>query len=143
MIIYSHLGNGYPWSKEVKSAFERLARRQSEGDIYVSTTSKLLNYNLAHNGLVWKSETSSDGSVDIRITEVKDEVFGDFVPSQAELQGITFYTSNPDATRVWIGNEEVTSIQRNPKDFRRRLSVSIPLRRLAPLSEVLGETAGG
>jgi hypothetical protein len=144
MIIYSHLGNGYPWDTEVTSAFERVGRRQSEGHIYVSTTSKLLNYNLAHNGLVWESDTSPDGSVNIRIAKVRDEVFGDFVPSEADLQGITFYTPNPDATRIYIQEEEVETVERNPKDSLGRLSVSIPLRRLPPLSDVLEErTARG
>ncbi len=141
MIIYSHLGNGYPWDKEVRSAFQRLARRQSEGHIYVSTTSKLLNYNLAHNGLVWESEESPDGSVTIRIAKVKDEVFGDFVPSEADLQGITFYTPNPDGTRMYIQEKEVEVLQRNPEDSLGRSSVSIPLRRLPPLSDVLEERA--
>jgi len=141
MIIYSHLGNGYPWDKEVRSAFQRLARRQSEGHIYVSTTSKLLNYNLVHNGLVWESETSPDGSVNIWIAKVKDELFGDFVPSEADLQGITFYTPNPDGTRMYIQEKEVEALQRNPEDSLGRSSVSIPLRRLPPLSDVLEDRA--
>lgn len=141
MIIYSHLGNGYPWGREIEAAFQRLARRQSDGDVYVTTTSKLLNYNLAYNGLVWESETSPDGSVNIRIVKIRDEVFGDFIPSEADLQGITFYTPNPDRTRIYIQEEQVKTLDKNLEDSLGRSSVSIPLRRLPPLSDVLEERA--
>lgn len=140
MIVYTHLGKGYPWDTEVDAAFHRLARRQSEGDIYVTTTSKLLQYNLVHNGLVWDSETSSDGGIAIRIAKVRDAVFGDFVPSEADLQGITFYTPDPDRTRIYIQGNEVGALDKNPADSEGRPSVGIPLRRLPSLKEILPES---
>jgi hypothetical protein len=141
MIIYTHLGKGYPWDREVDAAFQRLAGKQSEGDIYVTTTSKLLNYNLAHNGLVWEPERAPDGVVSIRIIKVRDEVFGDFIPSEADLQGITFYTPDADRTRIYIQGKEVAAVDKNPADSEGRPSVGIPLRRLPPLGEIVEERA--
>ncbi len=67
---------------------------------------------------------------DIVIHAIEDEVRGQYVPTFADLQGITFYTSNPADTRVFIGSQEVTDrMIRFPSDGVAK-SLGFPLIRL-------------
>ncbi len=101
-----------------------LANEYERGNIYVTTTSKLLNYYVNHKYLNWSYETKADEII-ITITGVEDPVFGSFVPTIQDLQGITFYVHDKDKTRIYINDKEITDIQRNPPDYEQRESVTI------------------
>jgi len=141
MIVYTHLGKRKSkkpplLSIEAQEALRTLSEEYYGGEIYITTTSKLLNYNIAHKSLSWHC-SSQDGLVSIVIDKVADKVRGDYLPIPEQLQGITFYTPHAEKTRVFIRSDEIADIQRNPRDYTGRESVSVPLTHLQyPLSEL-------
>jgi hypothetical protein len=133
MAVYTHLwrnpGGAGLIASEAVDALGRLAREHHEGRIYVTTTRKLLALNLVTRGLTWSHARTADG-ISIRIDSIDDEVAGRWTPAREDLEGITFYTPEPDATRVYAGHDELTGLKRNPPDESGRASVSVPTRRL-------------
>ena len=128
MIIYTHLGKNSDCSQviaeETQTALRDLASEYQRGNIYVTTTSRLLNYYLNHKYLNWSYETKGDEII-ITISGVEDPVFGSFVPTTEDLQGITFYVPDKEKIRIYINDKEITNIQRNPPDYEQRESVTI------------------
>lgn len=128
MVVYTHLGKNSDCSqviaKETQIALRDLANEYERGNIYVTTTSKLLNYYVNHKYLNWSYETKGDEII-ITISSAEDPVFGSFVPTIQHLQGITFYVLDKDKTRIYINDKEITNIQRNPPDYRDRESITI------------------
>jgi len=99
MIVYNHLTEDDLLDKDTISALRYLANENKKGEIYISTTYKLLNYNLIHNNLVYT--TIDDGKdVTILINNINDKVFGQFKPTIRDLQGLTFYV--PDDVKVKV-----------------------------------------
>jgi hypothetical protein len=130
MVVYTHFGansgSEYFIPIESQEALRHLAHESREGEIYVTTTSKLLKYNLAQTRLDWTVKRKDD-YLDIIINEIMDEVRGAYVPQLDELQGITFYTPNPTRTRIFIKEQQITSCIRNTADYTGQKSISIPL----------------
>ncbi len=128
MVVYTHLGKNSDCSqviaKETQIALRDLASEYEKGNIYVTTTSNLLNYYVNHKYLNWSYETKGDEII-ITISSAEDPVFGSFVPTIQHLQGITFYVPDKDKTRIYIKDKEITNIQRNPPDYRDRESITI------------------
>jgi len=128
MIVYTHLGKNSDCSQviaeETQVALRDLASEYERGSIYITTTSNLLNYYLKHKYLNWSYETKDDEVV-ITISGVEDPVFGSFVPTIKDLQGITFYVPDKDKAQIYVGGKEIENIRRNPADYRGRESVSI------------------
>jgi len=128
MVVYTHLGKNSDCSQviaeETQIALRDLANEYQGGNICVTTTSKLLNYYLNHKYLNWSYETKGDEMI-ITISGVEDPVFGSFVPTTEDLQGITFYVPDKEKIRIYINDKEITNIQRNPPDFKERESVTI------------------
>ena len=128
MVVYTHLGKNSDCSQviaeETQNALRDLASEQERGNIYVTTTSRLLNYYLNYKYLKWSQETKGDETV-ITISSVEDPVFGSFIPTIEDLQGITFYVPHNDKARVYMNNKEIRDIQRNPPDYEERESVTI------------------
>lgn len=144
-IIYQHFavrrkGNGFGVSNykpnsepfflpAEKAALERLAREFHNGNIFVTTTSRLLQYNLAQKGLKWNQQTSG-GRVRIILDGI-DEPGGLFRGvSQRDVESLTFYTPRPRETELFIkngrGEELVTGLIYNPPDDTGRESVTVP-----------------
>ncbi len=128
MVVYTHLGKNSDCSqviaKETQIALRDLASEYERGNIYVTTTSNLLNYYVNHKYLNWSYETKGDEII-ITISSVEDPVFGSFVPTIQHLQDITFYVPDKDKTRIYINDKEIVNIQRNPPDYIKRESVTI------------------
>lgn len=133
MSVYTH-----PWRNggrqglidpRAADALRGLAAMQSEGSIYVTTTSKLLRLNLLLKGLEWRSEKTPDGPV-ILAERVRDDVNGSWLPAPDDLAGLTFYTPDPHRTRVFAGSAQVARLVTNPADETGAASVSVPLLRL-------------
>ncbi len=131
MVVYTHLGKNSDCSqviaKETQIALRDLAKEYERGNIYITTTSKLLNYYLNHKYLNWSYKTKGDEII-ITISGVEDPIFGSLVPTTQDLQGITFYVPDKDKTRIYINDKEITNIQRNPPDHRARESITIQKR---------------
>lgn len=133
MIVYTHFGKNKNSTqyipKTTQDALRNLEKEYREGNIFVTTTSKLLNYYINHKYLNW-SYQSKDNEAMIHIHSVKDPIFGPFIPKQEDLQGITFYIPNKRKTRVYLEEQELENIQSNPVDHTGRESVTIPLKHL-------------
>jgi hypothetical protein len=128
MVVYTHLGKNSDCSQviaeETQVALRDLASEYERGNIYITTTSKLLNYYLNHKYLNWSYDIKGDEVV-ITISGVEDPVFGSFVPTVQNLQGITFYVPDKDKAQIYVGGKEIENIRRNPADYRGRESVTI------------------
>ena len=67
----------------------------------------------------------------IKVLGVHDPLTGkDFLPDMDLLQGITFYVSDPEKTRVFLHKEEVKNLKKNPPDHTGRRSIMFPLKQL-------------
>lgn len=129
-IVYVHMGRKSNDCADIipegsVKALRDLAARYNKGEIYVTTTTRLLVYNLVSQNLDWQVSCEKDSYV-IDILQVKDEVYGDFVPTLEQLQGITFYTDRPEKTSVRIAGNKIVEIQINQPDENGRTSISIP-----------------
>ncbi len=128
MIVYTHLGrnSGCPQyiCKETQDALRNLATEFQEGNIYVTTTSKLLNYYINHKYLGWSFE-SGDGEVIIRINAIKDPIFGSIIPSVSNLEGTTFYVPNKGKASIYLSNNKLENVRKNPPDYTGRESLTI------------------
>ncbi|NOG82980.1 MAG: hypothetical protein HND49_04065 [Planctomycetes bacterium] len=115
MVVYTHLGqrNNPPEyiPKETQAALRNLAEEFRRGDIYITTTSKLLNYCVNHRYLKWSYETK-DGETIITIEKIDDPVSGSYIPSLQQLRGITFYVPDTETTRIFVNNGEVTKVKK-------------------------------
>ncbi len=129
MIVYTHFGqkNDPPEyiPKETQAVFRNLAEEFRTGNIYVTTTSKLLNYFVNHRYLNWSHETNNDEAI-ITIKNIEDPVFGPYIPTLQQLQGITFYIPDTRSVRIFVNNGEVKKVKINGADFTGRKSVTLP-----------------
>ena len=128
-IIYTHLGKNSDCSaaiaEETQEALKHLKKEYEDGEIYVTTTSKLLDYYLNYKYLVWSSKKNGH-EIAIHIKYVDDPVSGKYVPSVENLQGITFHTPPNHTIRVYIEDREIPTIIKNPVDEKNKESVTIP-----------------
>ena len=133
MIVYTHLGKNSDCMefvcKETQNALRNLANESQAGNIYVTTTSRLLNYYVNHKYLNWSFELGEE-EVIIRINSINDPIFGSVIPSVMNLEGITFYVPDNKRVRMFIGVQEIEGIRTNPRDDTGRISVSIQLTNL-------------
>jgi hypothetical protein len=129
MIVETCLGDDDRWphaiAPETADALKRLAEKYRERRVYVATTKRLLTHNLIHRYLDWGVERRT-GSIDIRIRGVRGGAGDHWVPTLEGLQGLTFYTPDPENTRVFLGAHEISGLVRNPADETGRASVTIP-----------------
>jgi len=130
MVIYTHLGVGLDRPPliplETQTALQGLAEAYRAGDIYVTTTSRLLNYYLNHRYLQWSHEVDNEGWTRITVHSMVDPLFGPRKPTLEELQGITFYVPDRHRALLYLNGHLVPGIVRNPADCIGRESISIP-----------------
>ena len=134
MIVYTHLGKnlGCPVAipPETQAALRNVEREYRSGKIYVTTTSRLLNYRRNHRCLDW-SYVENEDEVSITIRAIRDTLLGQWVPTLPQLQGITFYIPPRRQIRIDIAGKPVRTLSRNPADETGRESVMIPLQPLS------------
>lgn len=130
MIVYTHLGKNNDCRQviapETQEALRNLEREYRDGAIYVTTTSKLLNYYHACKYLVW-SHQQEEGRMRIIIEHLDDPVLGQLRPTVGQLQGLTFYVPDSSKADIYVQGVEVKGIQRNAADDSGMQSVTIPL----------------
>lgn len=129
MIVYAHLGKNSGCkeviARESQTALRNLERESRDGEIFVTTTAKLLNYYRAYRYLEW-SQNDAEGHVQIHIHHLRDPVLGTMVPGVEQLQGITFYVPEGISAEVFIGDTRVEGVVCNPADDSGKESVSLP-----------------
>lgn len=134
MIVYTHLGrNGdcrQVIAQETQEALRNLEREYRDGNIYVTTTSKLLNYYYAHQHLIW-SHHQNGGEIQISIDHLDDPAFGLLCPRLEQLQGLTFCVPDAARTTVYLRGAKVEYVRRNPSDESGAESVTLPFTQLS------------
>jgi hypothetical protein len=128
-ILYTHLGYGDASGTlpaATREALHDLASEHRAGRIYVTTTSRILAYCFARRHLRWSHELSADGRASIVIHSIDDPVFGERIPTQAELQGLTFHVPRAGRASIEIEGEDVRGLVRNADARSGQESVSIP-----------------
>jgi hypothetical protein len=133
MIVYTHLGKNSDCkdviAEDTQEALRNLALEYNRGNIYVASTSKLLNYYVTRKYLKWKYEKSVSGAFLIHISGVYDPLVSKMsIPNHEQLQGITFYVPDTEKTRVYIGEKEIMGLKKNPTDYTGRKSVMFPIK---------------
>lgn len=130
MVIYTHIGVGPeepPYlPPETQAALRHLAGVHRAGEIYVTTTARLLTYTVNHKYLLWSQETNDNGETVIRVYGVADPLDGQHLPPVEDLQGITFYVPDSRRAQIVVGDRLLDYIERHPADETGRQSVSIP-----------------
>lgn len=134
MIVYTHFGQNSGCQQvippETQETLRNLEREYRNGEIYVTTTSKLLHYYHASQYLAW-SHQQTEGCTQIHIDHLDDPVFDKIIPAIEQLQGLTFYVPDSSKVEVYIRGVERKDIQHNPADDRGMESVTIPLTHLS------------
>jgi hypothetical protein len=128
MVVYTHLGNNVDCLSaicpETLAALKGLAQENENGNIYITSTSKLLRYYLLQKYLKW-SGSCRGRQCDIHIVSVEDPLAGSYVPSIGQLEKITFYVPDKNQCRVFINQQEIPTIRKNDRDYTQRDSITI------------------
>ncbi len=127
MIFYTHLGDKESTeflSEKTVDALRYIADKNNSGELFITTTSRLLNYNIHLKYLNWHVEASDD-SVHIIIENIDNPVEGKFIPTLDDVAGITFYIPHNCKVSLSIENIKIPFIK-NTADQTGQESVSIP-----------------
>lgn len=123
-VLYTHLAKSAtpfePFNEKTKAAFRLLRKSQDNNEILVATTRRLLGYCLAVRDSRYEV-AQENGETNIHLHSDLDE---------SDLQGLTWYTDNPQTTNLFINGKEYQDLQQNPPDESGRASVSIPWKKL-------------
>lgn len=111
-------------ARPVKAVMDRLTQEHEQGAVFVTERDRLLAYSFVRRYLDWGG-ARTDGGVTITIRSVDDGAGHRWIPTLAELDGITFYTPDPENTRVIVGGEAVENLIINGEDRTRRGSVTV------------------
>ena len=128
MVVYTHFGMNDECSQficqDTQLALKNLAQEYEAGNIFVTTTSKLLNYHIRHKYLNWSYKSTGD-EITIQIHNVQDPISGAYVPSVQQLEGFTFYVPDNYSVKILLKNEKITDVRQNPADYSKRKSYTI------------------
>ncbi len=140
-VIYQHLGclrsrdgvasrNEFPYfDQDSLEALHDLSVLNKSGDIFITTVSRLLNYHCTCSNLQWLYHIKGDNQIEVLIEKVRDGIYGDYIPKIEELQGITFYTPDPENTSIFIKRDgesiRIQDVELNSADYTGRRSISI------------------
>jgi len=132
-ILYTHLGKirdpRTPFDASAVAGLRRLAEVYRRGRILVTTTRRLLGYCRAAREVAVRTEQHESG-LWIHLDTRESARSGGGILSRSDLDGLTFYTPDPAATRLTVDGREVANLVRNPADETGRHSVSLPWGRL-------------
>ncbi len=109
-IVYTHMGmterphKADLFDPETIEGLRRLSLEHRKGNIFVTTTSRLLNFIVRRDGLIWHTNTLENGIIDIHLESIKDVGYGTKSIKPSDLEGLCFRTLTPDHVRIWLGN---------------------------------------
>lgn len=134
LILYTHLGN-YKNMNEILpqktcSVLRYLADENSKGNIFITTTTRLLTFYHVYNNLKFRIELVGK---EIRINLLQNEAAQ---ISPTDLNGITFYTDDPENTEMFLDKKPLKKVV-NPIDSTGKKSISIPWQKLEFPSDLL------
>ncbi len=132
LIVYSHIGEGLHFDKqfpfELKKDLEHISRMHKSGQLFVTTTSRLLNYKEMTDCLNWEIIQENEQAV-IEIQPSFVSLGKTLELKTDSLQGLTFYCQNSKNISVKFNETEIPVIKNHP-DHTGRMSVSIPWKKL-------------
>ena len=124
-IVYTHLGKNFgiksELGKRTVSALKNLRNEYENKEIQILTAKNLLDYLLKLKYLNWTYHIE-EGQPKIEIKSIDDPVTGSYCPTEKDLAGICFYTSNH--TQIYL-NSKLLKTQINPGDKSGRTSITI------------------
>ncbi len=124
-ILYTHLGKidnpEIPFGHDEVESFRTLARMARDENILVATTQRLLKYSRVVREINFDCTNKENGQC-INIVSDKRSVFD---ITESDLDGLTFYVSEPDKTSIKFNGRKLKDIQQNPPDYTGSPSVSI------------------
>ena len=128
-IIYTHFGANDRFDdylpEKTRDKLEILAERFDDGEIFITTTTRLLDYNLMTRLIQWQYR-EEDGKYRIDVDVLQDPLDPERKFGTSDLMGLTFYTPAPETTVLYYQGEKITDLQVNPPDYTGRSSVGIP-----------------
>lgn len=129
-IVYHHLEHEFPYNEESLQALRNLSKEFHSGNIFITTSTRLLIYLLVTKFLRWEEVRLDSANCMIRIEpELHDEVFGSLLLTEDWLQGVTFYTSDSINLSIVLGEQNIPVV-RNPPDHTGKGSYQIPFQPL-------------
>lgn len=130
-VLYTHLGKiqrrDEPFGIHTRRALELLARYAQEKKILVTTTRRLLRY---CRNLHEVSVSAKKGEGDFRIEIMRKHGNADADDNWSELEGLTLFVPDSPGTRVFVGERQISNLQRNAPDNNGMTSVSFPWKKL-------------
>lgn len=138
IIIYTHFGqnNGPPYIDERTSgALRLLSEAFYQGNIYVTTTSKLLNYYTNNKYLEWRVISKQSG-IEIHIDRIADPIRGNYTPNMEDIQGVSFETKDLKNTRLFLAGNEIHNLKRYYGDSRNSGVIMISVNPLPEVSQL-------
>lgn len=127
LILYTHLGN-YKNMNEILpektcSVLRYLADENSKGNIFITTTTRLLTYYHVYKNLKFRVEKAGK-EIKINLHKGTDDPI-----STQQLNGFTFYTDDPENTEMYLDNKPLKKVV-NPPDSNGKKSISVPWQKL-------------
>ena len=93
LIIYNHLEYGEFFHPDIVVVLRGLAERQERGEIWITTTARLIRYNVMFHRLTWREEIDASRRLTLTIDDtIDDPILGRSPVSARDLEGITFLT---------------------------------------------------
>ena len=132
MILYTHFNEnvnmvGLP--SGLKSNLGYLKRKVETGEIFLTTSSRLLKYKEINDNIKFSLQVKNK-MTKIIISEVLHTPIGTKGINASQLSGLTFYTDFPEKTSIWFDNIEILS-KINPPDETGKVSIMIPWEKLS------------
>jgi hypothetical protein len=99
--VDNYVPNEHPYLRpEETAALDRLAREFHDGNIFVTSSARLLRYNEVQRGLRWTASSHEQGHR-IALLGISDATGASRSPEPADAEGLTFYTPDPRHTEIW------------------------------------------
>lgn len=130
LILYIHLGDrknrqdSSPLSEQSIQVLRNISELYHDGILWVTTTSRLLNYNLLTKSILW-TEQENENTVKIHLQGDPSNLKNHHFDNQ-NLGGLTFYV--PDGKNIELYAEgKPLAFKQNQKDSTGQASISVPL----------------
>lgn len=134
LILYTHLGNYKNMNdilpQKTCCMLRYLADENLKGNIFITTTTRLLTYYHVFKKLKFNIEQVGK-KINVNLI-----LNGDAQISTNDLNGITFYTDDPENTEMYLDNKLLKKVV-NPGDSTGKKSISIPWQKLEFPSDLL------
>ena len=130
LILYIHLGDrknkqdSSPLSEQSILTLRNLSELYHDGILWVTTTSRLLNYNLLTKSILWTVQESDD-SIKIHLEGNPSNLKNHHFDSQ-NLGGLTFYVPENKNIELFVEGQPL-AFKKNKKDNSGQESISIPI----------------